>query len=92
MDTARLAKQTLDFYRTNFENTFRTLTLLQEQTQVLIATQMEQTAGLPAEGKKLVNDWMKAYRKNCEEFKKAVDENFNRLEEHFVETGKASEK
>ncbi len=46
---------------------------------------IEQTTALPEEGKKALNEWIKAYKKGCEEFKKAVDENFKRVESFFGE-------
>ncbi|MCX5833054.1 MAG: hypothetical protein NTV99_00800 [Deltaproteobacteria bacterium] len=83
MEHTKIAKQTMDFYKTTFDNTYGTLMALQAQTQQLISTQMEQTAGLPAEGKQLVNEWMKSYRRGCEDFKKVVDDGFVKFESYF---------
>ncbi len=88
MEVAKIAKQTMDFYKTTFDNTYGTLMALQAQTQQLIATQMEQTTGLPAEGKQLVNEWMKSYRRGCEDFKKVVDDGFAKFESYISTAGK----
>jgi hypothetical protein len=90
MEMAKIAKQTMEFYKTTFDNTYGTLMALQEQTQQLIATQMEQTTGLPAEGKQLVSEWMKAYRRGCEDFKRVVDEGFTKFESYIQTTGKSA--
>ncbi len=45
---------------------------------------MEQTAFFPEEGKKLINDWIKTYKKGREEFKAAADENFKKVETFFA--------
>jgi len=42
----------------------------------MIGTYLEQAPMLPAEGKKAIADWMKAYKKGREEFKTAVDESY----------------
>jgi hypothetical protein len=83
MEHTKIAKQTMDFYKTTFDNTYGTLMALQAQTQQLIATQMEQTTGLPVEGKQLVNEWMKSYRRGCEDFKKVVDDGFAKFGSYF---------
>lgn len=83
MEHTKIAKQTMDFYKTTFDNTYSTLMTLQAQTQQLISTQLEQTAGLPAESKQVVNEWMKAYRRGCEDFKKVVDDGFAKFESYF---------
>ena len=49
---------------------------------------MEQATWLPEEGKKAINDWTNAYKKGCEDFKKAVDENFKKVEDFFATSGK----
>lgn len=90
MEMTKIAKQTMDFYKTTFDNTYGTLMALQEQTQQLIATQMEQTTGLPAEGKQLINEWMKAYRRGCEDFKRIVDEGFSKFESYISTTEKTA--
>ena len=88
MEHTKIAKQTMDFYKTTFDNTYGTLMALQAQTQQLISTQLQQTAGLPAEGKQLVNEWMKAYTRGCEDFKKVVDDGFAKFDSYFGTTAK----
>jgi hypothetical protein len=39
----------------------------------------------PEEGKKAVIEWMKAYKKGCDDFKNIVDENFKKVETFFNE-------
>jgi len=44
---------------------------------------MEQMVFFPEEGKKLVNEWIKTYKKGREDFKAAADENFKKVEAFF---------
>jgi uncharacterized coiled-coil DUF342 family protein len=51
---------------------------------------MEQSTSLPEEGKKTLNEWVQAYKTGREQFKKAVDESFGKVEGYFAEAGKKS--
>jgi polyhydroxyalkanoate synthesis regulator phasin len=77
MDPKQIAKQMIQFNKTTFDNTFDAITILQEQTEKLIGKYLEQAPMIPAEGKKAIADWMKAYKKSREEFKAVVDEKYN---------------
>ena len=72
MEPIKVAKQTIEFYKTNFDNTFNAMTMLQEQTQRIFNLQLAQTAGVPDEGKKMITEWLKTYKKGAEQFKAAV--------------------
>lgn len=88
MDPKKMAKQMIDFYKTSFDNTYSALSIMQEQTERMTNMFMEQAPGLPADGKKAFQEWMKASKKSCEEFKKNVDENFKKAESIFSEAEK----
>jgi len=83
MDSSKIAKQMIDFQKTTFDNTFNAMALLQEQAESMASTILDQATWMPEEGRKAINDWLKAYKKGCEEFKKGVDENFKRVEDFF---------
>jgi hypothetical protein len=84
MDPKQIAKQMIQFNKTAFDNTFDAMTVMQEQTEKMIAMWMEQTPLLPAEGKKAINDWLKAHKKGRTDFKAAADENFKKMEKYFA--------
>ncbi len=83
METGKIAKQMIDFQKTTFDNTFNAMVALQEQTESMVNVLMEQSAGLPEEGKKVINEWVTAYKKGRDDFKNSVDENFSKVEEFF---------
>jgi hypothetical protein len=83
MNQFALAKQMIDFNRTTFENTFGAMCLLQEQSEKMINSFIDQAQWIPGEGKKAIADITATLRKSCSEFKKAVDENFGRMEAYF---------
>ncbi|MGD2028571.1 MAG: hypothetical protein PVG86_01430 [Desulfobacterales bacterium] len=83
MDSSKIAKQMIDFQKTTFDNTFNAMVLLQGQAETMANTILDQATWMPEEGRKAINDWVKAYKKGREEFKKVVDENFKKVEDFF---------
>ena len=88
MEPLKMAKQMIDFQKATFDNTFEAMVLLQDQTERMAATFMEQATFLPEEGKKMVRDWVQTFKKGREEFKKAVDESFAKVEAYCTQTAK----
>jgi polyhydroxyalkanoate synthesis regulator phasin len=85
----QLFKQMINFNKTAFDNSFNAMVTLQEQTEKMVNTFLEQATWLPEEGKKVTIDWVKAYKKACEDFKKTIDENFKKVEDFFSASEKA---
>jgi len=84
MDQKQLLKQMIDFNKAAFDNSFNAMVMLQEQTERMANTVLEQATWLPEEGKKAINEWVNAYKKGREDFKKIVDENFKKVEDFFI--------
>ncbi len=89
MEPKQIAKQMIQFNKTAFDNTFDAMNVLQEQTEKMMGMYLEQAPLLPAEGKKAINDWLKAYKKGRADFKAAADENYKKVEEFFAGYNKA---
>ncbi len=83
MDPKQIAKQIVDFNKAAFDNSFDAMSALQDQAEKMFTATMEQTSFFPAEGKKLINEWVKNYKKGRDEFKSAADENFKKVEAFF---------
>ena len=80
MDQKEIVKQMIQYNKTAFENTFTSLAMLQDQMEKTMDMFMKQSAWLPAEGKKAVEDYTKTYKQARETFKNAVDESFKKVE------------
>jgi hypothetical protein len=87
----KMAKQMIDFQKATFDNTFDAIVLLQEQTERMADTfmeqatsNMEQSTFLPEEGKKMLREWVQASKKGLKEFKKAMDECFGKVEDYLI--------
>jgi hypothetical protein len=84
MEPKQIAKQMIQFNKAAFDNTFNAMTVLQEQTEKMVGMFLEQSTWMPAEGKKAVTDWIKAYKRGREDFKAAVDENYKKVDDFFA--------
>jgi polyhydroxyalkanoate synthesis regulator phasin len=84
MDPKQIIKQMVDFNKKAFDNSFNAFAVVQEQTEKMVNGMMEQTAVFPEEGKKVINDWIKACKKSRDDFKAAADENFKKVENFFA--------
>jgi len=76
----RMLKQVIDFNKASFESAFNVMVTLQEQMERMLKIYIDQTAGLPEEGKKALNEWMDVYKKGCDDFKTSIDEGFKKLD------------
>jgi hypothetical protein len=88
MDQNQIFKQTIDFNKATFDNSFKAMVMVQEQTEKMVSTTLDQATWLPEEGKKAINEWANACKKGAEDYKKTVDENFKKVEDFFASSGK----
>ena len=84
MEPNLLLKQMLEFNKTAFDNSFTAMLTIQEQNAKMVDTFVEQATWMPEEGKKLIRDWVNAYKKGCQDFKKTADENYKKVDEFFA--------
>ena len=85
MNPKEMMKQMIQLNKTVFESTFNSMAMLQTQIEKSTNTFLEQAAWLPAQGKKVIEEWVKTCKDGRENFKKAVDESFKRVETFFAE-------
>ena len=83
MDNKQIAKQMIQFNKTAFDSSFSAMTMVYEQNEKMVDTFLAQTPGLPEEGKKVIKNWISAYRTGCNDFKKQVDDNYSKVEAYF---------
>ena len=84
MDQQQMFKQMMEFQKTTFDNSFSAMSKLQEQGEAMVQTFVDQAPWLPEDGKKVIKDWVKAYQKGREDFKKHVDANYKKVQEFFT--------
>jgi len=83
MDQKQIFKQMLDFNKSSFTNAFNAMVMVQDQTEAMSKSLLEQSTWLPAEGKKAIQDWIEACKTGREEYKKLVDDAYGKVEDLF---------
>jgi hypothetical protein len=80
IEPAKAAKQMITFQKTLFENSFNAMVTIQDQTEKMTDTFLSKLPWLPEDGRKTVNETISFYKKSRDDFKKAVDDGFTKLE------------
>ncbi len=81
MDITRMAKQTMNFQKTIFTNSFNAMSLAQDQTEKMLNSYIEMVPWVTEEGKKSLASSVEMGNKARDDFKKATDEGYAKLEE-----------
>ncbi len=87
MDQKQIAQQMIQFNKTAFDNSFNAMSMVYEQSEKMVGTFLQQATWIPEEGRKAIENWMKTYKKGCEDFKMLADENYRKVEEFFAGSG-----
>jgi hypothetical protein len=85
METNMIAKQTLQLYYAALTKTFDTTMAVQDQSQKIMENMLNQTPGIPVEGKRAINDWIEACRNQTEAIRNVVDEGFKPFRLYYEE-------
>ena len=88
MEQFQVFKQMVQFNKTTFDNSYNAMEMLRDQNEKMANSLLDQATWMPEEGKKAINEWMKAYKKGCDDFKKAVDQNYKNAADSFTGFGK----
>jgi uncharacterized coiled-coil DUF342 family protein len=88
MDQKQIAKQIIELNKTVLDNTFATTVALQDQTEKLVFRFLDKIQWIPEDGKKAINDWVKAYKNRREDFKASADERYKKVADYFAKAGK----
>ena len=84
MIQSQLVTQMIQFNKTFFDNSYKAMEMLWKQGETTTSSLLEQAVWLPKEGQKAIQAWMQSYKKGCDVFKKAVDQNYNHVEDLFA--------
>lgn len=83
MDPKQIANQMIKLNKTAVGNSFNIMEMVQEQTEKMVETFLNQATWVPEEGRKAIGDWLSAYRNGCDDFKKMIDDNYAKVEAYF---------
>jgi len=85
MEATNFIKQSLQFQKTLFENSFNALILAQDQTEKLVSSYLDQLPWVNDEGKKALQTSVEMAKKARSDFKNAVDDGYRKFEELLEE-------
>lgn len=83
MEQFNTIKQMVQFNKNAFDQGYNAIETLRKQNEKMTSSLLDQVAWMPEEGKKAVNEWIRLYKKGCDDFKKTVDQNYKNLENLF---------
>ena len=79
MDSIKIGKQMITFQKTVFDNSFNALSVVQDQTETMIRTFIEQSPFSTDESKKQLNEIFEYTRQARDTFKKSIDEGYGQI-------------
>ena len=85
MEQFNAIKQMVQFNKNAFDQGYNTLEMLRKQNEKMTISFLDQAGWIPEEGKRTLNEWMKLYKKGCEDFKKTADQNYKNVEKFFAD-------
>ena len=85
MDTTQIAKQTLTFQRTVFDNSFKAMIMVQDQTEKMVGGYLDKLPWVTEEQKRSMQDSINMAKQARDDFKKAIEDGFGKFEEMLVE-------
>jgi hypothetical protein len=83
MEKNTLLKSMIHLQRTYFDNYFSIITKLHEQAEDILKHWAEQAPYASDEAQKAMEGWRAVYKKQCEDFRKAVDSGYSKMESFF---------
>lgn len=84
MDYMQITKQMMELNKGAFDNSFKTMIMLQEQAEKYVFSFLEKATWMPEEGKKAINGWLDAYTKGRESLKTYSDEHYKKAMDYFT--------
>ena len=80
MDHREIARQITGFFKATFDNGFNAITMLRENTERTITISLARSPWFPEEGRKLVSEWLRVYKRGYDDLKVVADEQYRKLE------------
>lgn len=91
-DPSQFALKFMEMQKSAIDNTYDSIVALQNQTEKIALSFLEQIPYMPQDSMKMIDEWSAAYKKSQNEYKKSFDENYKKLEDFFLESNKTTAK
>jgi hypothetical protein len=83
MEQKHAFKQMIDFNRGLFEKSFSALVIWQDQVERATRALREQASWVPNETQVIMDEWMDAYKKGRDDFRKNVVDSFEKAADYM---------
>ncbi len=87
MEQMDFAQQTVTLAKMGFDNTFKAISMVQDQAQKLSGKLLDQAQWVPNEGKQIFNEWGDSFKVHRGIYKRSVDEGFTQMDEFIHRPG-----
>lgn len=81
MDPKTMQKTFMEGLRSGMLMSFDAMNSVQEQTEKLWRTLLDQSGDLQKEGEKVLQEWLESMRKGREEYRRNLEEGLRKMEE-----------
>ena len=90
MDQKTMVKQVFDFQKNTFDNFYKSMATIQDQAERSMSFMLDRAPWLPEESKNIILEWGRIYKKGREDFKRAMDDGYEKLESYIMTTAQAT--
>lgn len=90
MDQKTMVKQVFDFHRNTFDNFYKSMVTIQDQAEKSVNFFLERAPWMPEESRNMIMEWGRMYKKGRDDFKRAVDDGYSKMESYLVTTTQAT--
>jgi hypothetical protein len=84
MDHRKIAKQLMELHKTAFDNTFNTMTILQDNSERLFFRFVDKNPLFPNNSTEAVHEYILTSHKRRSDFKTHVDETYETVSNYFI--------
>ena len=74
----------VEFNKSVFDNTFKAISSIQDNSISMLTAFMDKVPGLPSEREKAITDWVAAFKKSRDDFKTAADNKYEEVANYFM--------
>lgn len=84
MDQKQIFKQMIDFNRNLFDRSYSAMVIWQDQVERAARALQEQASWIPNETQVIVDEWVDAYKKGRDDFRRAVVGSFDKATDYIA--------
>ena len=92
MDHHTLLKQVINLHRNAFDSLYNGIVTLQDQAEKTAGPLFESAPWMTEEGRNAIVEWRKFYKKGRDDFKRVVDDGYDKLETYLAPGADAGKK